>query len=90
MEWTNQHGCGGNEDSNPQKQNCVLVLQYACQDDVSDPRGKTDSQLMIAPSVCEREREREREKGGGGGQWNAFFVVLFIPVSCNLGMNCSQ
>ncbi|XP_076469495.1 protein DD3-3-like [Babylonia areolata] len=43
VEWTNQHGCGGNEDSNPQKQNCVLVLQYACQDDVTDARGGPDT-----------------------------------------------
>lgn len=31
--WTNQHGCGGNENTSPQKQNCALVLQYMCQDD---------------------------------------------------------
>ncbi|KAK7102364.1 protein DD3-3-like [Littorina saxatilis] len=43
VEWTNQHGCGGNEDSNPQKQNCILVLQYACQDDVDDARGQADT-----------------------------------------------
>ncbi len=30
MEWTAQHGCGGN-DNNPTKQNCQLILQYACQ-----------------------------------------------------------
>ena len=33
MEWTNQHGCGGNEDSDPHKLNCNLVLQYMCQKD---------------------------------------------------------
>lgn len=43
IEWTNQHGCGGNEDSNPQKQNCIIVLQYSCQDDVPDPRGAEDT-----------------------------------------------
>lgn len=43
IEWTNQHGCGGNEDTNPQKQNCIIVLQYACQDDVPEPRGGDDS-----------------------------------------------
>ncbi|WAR25705.1 DD3-like protein [Mya arenaria] len=32
LEWTNQHGCGGNEDSDPQKQNCNLVIQYMCED----------------------------------------------------------
>lgn len=33
MEWTNQHGCGGDEDSNPHKVNCNLVLQVMCQPD---------------------------------------------------------
>lgn len=32
IEWTNQHGCGGNEDTDPQKQNCNMVLQYMCED----------------------------------------------------------
>lgn len=39
IEWTNQHGCGGNEDTNPQKQNCQMILQYMCQDDVNSPTG---------------------------------------------------
>ncbi|CAF3557305.1 unnamed protein product [Rotaria sordida] len=30
--WTNQHGCGGNEETNPTKQTCDLILQYMCQD----------------------------------------------------------
>lgn len=40
LEWTNQHGCGGSEDTDPQKQNCHMVLQYMCQDDVSSPVGR--------------------------------------------------
>ncbi|ESO96629.1 hypothetical protein LOTGIDRAFT_202874, partial [Lottia gigantea] len=40
VEWYNQHGCGGNEDDNPQKQNCRLVLQYMCQ-----PEGTTEDVL---------------------------------------------
>lgn len=43
VEWTNQHGCGGNENTNPQKQNCHLVLQYMCQDDVNSPTGTDDT-----------------------------------------------
>lgn len=43
IEWTNQHGCGGNEDTNPQKQNCQLLLQYMCQDDVNTPTGTADT-----------------------------------------------
>jgi hypothetical protein len=32
IEWTNQHGCGGNS-----KISCEIVLQYACEDTL-DPR----------------------------------------------------
>ena len=31
VEWTDQHGCGGNENTDPTKQNCMLALQYMCQ-----------------------------------------------------------
>lgn len=34
LEWTNQHGCGGNEDTDPQKANCNIVIQMMCQDDI--------------------------------------------------------
>jgi len=30
VEWTNQHGCGGNALDDPTLQNCNIVLQYAC------------------------------------------------------------
>jgi hypothetical protein len=30
IEWTNQHGCGGNELGDPWKLNCELILQYMC------------------------------------------------------------
>jgi len=30
LEWTNQHGCGGNEKNDTQKMNCNMVIQYAC------------------------------------------------------------
>ncbi len=32
IEWTNQHGCGGNEDTDTHKLNCNLVIQYMVQD----------------------------------------------------------
>lgn len=38
VEWTNQHGCGGDEDSDPHKLNCNLVLQFMCQ-----PGDETDN-----------------------------------------------
>lgn len=30
VEWTNQHGCGGNEHGDPAKLNCQIILQYQC------------------------------------------------------------
>ena len=33
VEWTNQHGCGGDENTSPHKLNCNLVLQFMCQDE---------------------------------------------------------
>lgn len=30
VEWTSQHGCGGNERNDPHKLNCNMVLQYMC------------------------------------------------------------
>jgi len=32
IEWTNQHGCGGNENNDPHKLNCNIVIQYMVQD----------------------------------------------------------
>ena len=40
VEWTNQHGCGGNEDNTPHKLNCDVVIQYM---DV-DPKDPSYSQ----------------------------------------------
>jgi len=33
IEWTAQHGCGGNEDNDPHKTNCNMVIQYTCNTD---------------------------------------------------------
>jgi hypothetical protein len=33
FEWTNQHGCGGNERDNTHQLNCNVVLQFACNTD---------------------------------------------------------
>ena len=43
VEWTNQHACGGNEDTDPHKVNCNLVLQYMCQPNVDSPTGKEET-----------------------------------------------
>lgn len=38
IEWTNQHGCGGDEDTDPHKVNCNLVIQYLCQPEKNFPK----------------------------------------------------
>merc|ERR1719491_990113 len=35
LEWTNQHGCGGDEGTNPNKLNCALIFQIGCQSDTT-------------------------------------------------------
>jgi hypothetical protein len=37
VEWTNQHGCGGNALDDPAQQNCNIVIQYACDNTDPDP-----------------------------------------------------
>ncbi|XP_054752094.1 protein DD3-3-like [Lytechinus pictus] len=43
LEWTNQHGCGGSEDTDPHKLNCNIVIQYMCQPDANTPQGDDDT-----------------------------------------------
>lgn len=35
IEWTNQHGCGGNEEGDPHKLNCEIVIQYMCENEAN-------------------------------------------------------
>jgi hypothetical protein len=48
VEWTNQHGCGGNEPNDPHKLNCDILLQYMCQ--TTDGTQGTDGQLKPPPT----------------------------------------
>jgi hypothetical protein len=49
VEWTNQHGCGGHDDSDPHKLNCNMVLQYMCQDD--DNQAARDDSITIRNGI---------------------------------------
>lgn len=45
IEWTNQHSCGGSEKDDPNKANCNIVIQYACDTDnavITDPALQLD------------------------------------------------
>ena len=48
VEWTNQHGCGGNEASDPHKLNCELILQYMCQ--TTDGKLQANGDLKPSPA----------------------------------------
>ena len=41
VEWTNQHGCGGNDDNNPSKLNCDITIQYMDADPKEEAYGRT-------------------------------------------------
>jgi len=54
IEWTNQHGCGGNEDNDPHKLNCNIVIQYMVQDYDGNQGGRCTAalSLMVVLFVC--------------------------------------
>jgi hypothetical protein len=45
-EWTPQHGCGGNEATDPYKLNCNMVLQYMC-DNAQGTRVAPTKELVV-------------------------------------------
>eukprot|EP00056_Hartaetosiga_gracilis_P022713 m.32523 g.32523 ORF g.32523 m.32523 type:complete len:769 (+) comp9789_c0_seq1:45-2351(+) len=49
VEWTNQHGCGGNDHNDPHKLNCNMVLQYMCVPEIvqEQTRGSCDLECRI-------------------------------------------
>jgi len=71
LEWTNQHGCGGDEDTNPHKLNCNKVLQFMCQPDV-DTNGpdtirngvNTNTNGYQNPGSKESESQFKNRKSG--------------------------
>ena len=44
IEWTNQHGCGENP-----KLHCQMVIQYACEDTLTDNCGEPDGGRLCGP-----------------------------------------
>lgn len=72
IEWTNQHGCGENEDSNPNKCNSNMVLQMKCEPhDDTDPAPQkttmrdgttTNTQDYNNPNNNENEQQYAQRK----------------------------
>jgi hypothetical protein len=48
VEWTQQHGCGGNELTDPNILNCNMVLQYACDSDNTLQSFSVDTAMQVA------------------------------------------
>jgi len=62
IEWTNQHGCGGNEDSDPNKLNCNMVLQFLCRPDTGTTAEKVrDGRNTNTPNYQNSRGERETQ-----------------------------
>jgi len=50
VEWTNQHGCGGREATDPHQQNCDIILQYMCEttDNTANPATDKAMHYIVA------------------------------------------
>jgi len=94
IEWTNQHGCGGNEDNDPHKLNCNIVIQYMVQDYDGNQGGKCTAALLLRGLwrfclyVCVNILRGSLE------MWlseTGFFVVLYssIPHTPTPHVECS-
>ena len=66
IEWTNQHGCGGNEDYDPHKLNCQIILQYMCLPDSKEIRDgvTTNTQDYKKGSSKEKSQDFLKRKAG--------------------------
>ncbi|XP_033116542.1 protein DD3-3-like [Anneissia japonica] len=69
IEWTNQHGCGGDEDTDPHKTNCLLVMQFMCQDDVPSATG-TDDTIRNGQNTGTQQHNRIQNLNEGQGSAN--------------------
>lgn len=58
IEWTNQHGCGENP-----RTNCDIILQYACEDTLSDNCGEPNSGLRCGPRDGAPITNNDAERG---------------------------
>ena len=56
IEWTNQHGCGDNDD--PNKLNCNIVIQMMCQPERAGILDKMKDGLKTATNKYKRPQER--------------------------------
>ena len=52
IEWTNQHGCGGNEDNDPHKLNCNIVIQYMVQDYDGNQAGMSTAAFSLGSCIA--------------------------------------
>jgi len=55
IEWTNQHGCGGNEHGDPHKLNCNIVLQYMCHKDTGVNYERSNGPVDGTRRHCDKE-----------------------------------
>jgi hypothetical protein len=47
INWANQHGCGGNEGTDPYKLNCAIMFQYMCDTTNGGPAEITEDMQVI-------------------------------------------
>jgi len=59
LEWTGQHGSGGNEDTNPNKLNANYVLQYLAQP-ISGRGGAMDARAQLRDGTNTAQNQHQQ------------------------------
>ena len=71
VEWTNQHGCGGNDDTNPSKLNCDITIQYMI------PEPKYDAAYDTAGKFMFRDGVNTNQQNFNANNRNGMFPILY-------------
>ena len=90
FEWTNQHGCGGNEATDPQKLNCDMILQYMCQTTDGTQQANGDLQAPAAGVIPGAEVLRDGAVTDTPGTMGAIDDYNQITQNLNKGHHESE
>ena len=72
IEWTNQHGCGENNDTDPTKCNCNIVIQMMCQPhDDNDPAPSESTKDMMRDGTSTARQDYQNPKRDGKNEKNS-------------------
>jgi hypothetical protein len=77
VEWTAQHGCGGNEATDVNQLNCNIIIQYAC-----DSATETDMGMGITLRDGATTNTPQAATAGQGKYNSTLFIHSISTCSC--------